>query len=56
MRRVISIIVVVTLAACSKSAVADAKPQATPAAAALAAKQATPATRAPEQAEQAANV
>jgi peptidyl-prolyl cis-trans isomerase C len=47
-RRVISIIVVVTLAACSKSAVADAKPQVTTAAAAPAAKQATPAVAAPE--------
>ncbi len=48
MRRVISIIVVVTLAACSKSALADAKSQVTTAAAAPAAKQATPAAPAPE--------
>ena len=42
MRRVISIIVVMTLAACSRSTAADAKPQATPAPAA-AASQAAPA-------------
>ena len=48
MRRVISIIVVVTLAACSKSAVADAKPQVTTAATAPAARQVTPGIPAPE--------
>jgi peptidyl-prolyl cis-trans isomerase C len=39
---------VAAVAACSKSAVADAKPQVTPAATALAAKQASPAAPAPE--------
>lgn len=55
MRRVISVFVVMMLAACSRSTAADAKPQATPApaapAAAAPAAQAAPATPAPEPAK-----